>query len=251
MKTPMHLSPDQLTFTELTTGIRIVADARTCVVCGMRFENGVIYRDSDRLLDAPTAARRHIDVVHGGMLRVILDWPGTGLTDLQQQVLSLMADRLSDREIARALGGKAESTIRNHRFQFKKRVAEARILTALADLLEKGRDATMDFIKFHADIPMADERIRTTHAEAEKILGKVFRSLNPPVLLRFPKKEKEKLVVLKRITECFDTTRTYAEKEVNAVLQPIYDDYVTIRRYLIEYRFLCRTRDGSEYWVNA
>ena len=253
MTTKMHISPDQLTHTELTTGIRTTGDVLTCVVCGIRFERGIIYREGEQFLDAPTAAKRHVDAVHGGMLRVILHWHGAvnGLTDLQRQVLSLMADRLSDREIARALGGKAESTIRNHRFQFKKRVTEARILTALADLLEKGRDNTMEFIQFHADIPMADERIQTTRAEADKILGKVFRFTDPPVLRRFPKKEKEKLVVLKRITECFDKTRKYNEKEVNAVLQPIYDDYVTIRRYLIEYRFLRRTRNGSQYWVNV
>ncbi|MBJ6950597.1 DUF2087 domain-containing protein, partial [Vibrio cholerae] len=28
-----------------------------------------------------------------------------------------------------------------------------------------------------------------------------------------------------------------------------YPDFVTLRRYLIEYGFLDRTDDGSQYWV--
>ncbi len=253
MKTNLFIPTHQLTHSELLTGVRSDSEILTCVVCGMEFRQGVIYPDGELLLDAPTAARHHVNTVHGGMIRIILDLPGsvTGLTDLQKEVLSLMARPLSDREIARTLGGKAESTIRNHRFQFKKRVAEARILVALADLLEKGDDNTMEFIKFHSDIPMADDRVQTTHAEAEKILGRVFETLDPPVLKRFPRKEKEKLVVLRRITEVFHKTRKYTEKEVNEILKPIYDDYATIRRYLIEYRFMFRTRDCSSYWVNA
>ncbi len=35
------------------------------------------------------------------------------------------------------------------------------------------------------------------------------------------------------------------------ILKPIYHDYVMIRRYLIEYGFLDRHRDGSAYWVKT
>jgi hypothetical protein len=31
----------------------------------------------------------------------------------------------------------------------------------------------------------------------------------------------------------------------------VYDDYVTVRRYLIEYGFLDRKDDGSQYWLKA
>ena len=35
----------------------------------------------------------------------------------------------------------------------------------------------------------------------------------------------------------------------NSVLKLIYEDYATIRRYLIEYGFMERTNDCKEYWV--
>ena len=48
--------------------------------------------------------------------------------------------------------------------------------------------------------------------------------------------------------EQFEPGRTYTEKEVNGILRDIFDDYVTLRRYLIEYGFLERTRDCRTYW---
>ena len=42
---------------------------------------------------------------------------------------------------------------------------------------------------------------------------------------------------------------TYSEKEVNKILSRVYEDYVLLRRYLIEYGFLDRTRDGAVYFL--
>lgn len=38
--------------------------------------------------------------------------------------------------------------------------------------------------------------------------------------------------------------------EVNEILRPVYDDFVLLRRYLIDYKFLTREKDGSCYYVN-
>jgi hypothetical protein len=67
-------------------------------------------------------------------------------------------------------------------------------------------------------------------------------------LAGWPKKQKDKLVLLRLIAGLFQEGRRYAEKEVNAILAPVWPDHVTIRRYLIEYRFLDRKTDCSEYW---
>ena len=63
-------------------------------------------------------------------------------------------------------------------------------------------------------------------------------------------KEKKKYILLTFIIEKFDKNKIYSEKEINEVLEPIYEDYAFVRRYLIDYRFLLRKNDGSEYWVN-
>ncbi|MDF2700621.1 MAG: transcriptional regulator, partial [Haloplasmataceae bacterium] len=49
--------------------------------------------------------------------------------------------------------------------------------------------------------------------------------------------------------ERFDSSKVYDEKAVNEIIKAIFNDFVTIRRYLIEYGFLARTQDCKEYWV--
>lgn len=38
-------------------------------------------------------------------------------------------------------------------------------------------------------------------------------------------------------------------KEFNEIIKTAYYDYVTVRRFLIEYGFLDRKPDGSQYWL--
>ncbi|MEG0767415.1 MAG: DUF2087 domain-containing protein [Clostridia bacterium] len=95
-----------------------------------------------------------------------------------------------------------------------------------------------------------DEQKEMTQVEEEKILKGAFLSLVPLKLKQLPPKEKKKLVVLRKIAEQLDQERKYSEPEINELLLAIYTDYVTLRRGLIEYGFVDRTRDGKEYWVH-
>ncbi len=110
-------------------------------------------------------------------------------------------------------------------------------------------DQADSFIQFHPAIPVQDDRIVTTRDEAARILDRVLVPGENLVLDRFPRKEKKKVVVLRRIAEEFTPDRTYSEQEVNQIIAAIYPDYVTVRRYLVDYRFLYRTANGSSYWV--
>lgn len=82
--------------------------------------------------------------------------------------------------------------------------------------------------------------------EAEK---SYIASLNPLLLKVFPAKEKKKYVLLTYIIKLFKKGVTYTEKEINDILKPVYEDYVIIRRYLVDYQFLDRLEDGKAYWV--
>jgi hypothetical protein len=86
-----------------------------------------------------------------------------------------------------------------------------------------------------------------TDKEREKVI-KTY--LNEGKLHTFPSKEKRKFIILEYIIESFDLEKVYTEKEVNEVLNTLYDDFATIRRYLIDYKFLTRSKDGMEYQVN-
>ena len=59
----------------------------------------------------------------------------------------------------------------------------------------------------------------------------------------------ESLMALQEIAKNFKRDRIYGEKEVNEILKAIDDDYVTLRRYLIEHGYLNRKPDGSQYWL--
>lgn len=45
----------------------------------------------------------------------------------------------------------------------------------------------------------------------------------------------------------FEAGKTYSEKEVNEILKTVHADFVSLRRHLIEYGFMNRHNDGSEY----
>ncbi|HLR68833.1 MAG TPA: DUF2087 domain-containing protein [Virgibacillus sp.] len=93
-------------------------------------------------------------------------------------------------------------------------------------------------------IPLAEE-------EKEKILANYFKSGKNGELDVFPSKEKRKLIVLENIVNHFNLDRIYSEKEVNEILKPIYTDFAIIRRSLIDYDFMERNQDCTEYWIKA
>ena len=105
--------------------------------------------------------------------------------------------------------------------------------------------------QIHSGATMVDERYMATAEETQKIIDTFFSSINPLVLNTFSSREKKKLVILRVISGQFEKDRQYSEKEVNEILKPIYGDFATIRRYLIEYGFLERTPDCRSYWLKV
>ncbi len=226
-----------------------------CLYCGSEYEQGIIYNINSLLVDAERAARMHVLENHDGPFHALLnlDKNLTGLSEVQTQLLSYLYDGYSDAEIAQKMGGKAESTIRNHRFHLRKRNREAKILHSLMENLdqEKSRKnkGLEDFYTFAAPVTVEDDRIIVTQSEARRIFNKYIEKTADGVLKlkRFPKKQKEKLVVLDRIVRQVELDREYSEREINELLKNVDDDYVTLRRYLIDYGLLRRTPGGKKY----
>ncbi len=67
---------------------------------------------------------------------------------------------------------------------------------------------------------------------------------------RWPAKQKFKIQVVEYIYEKFEDDIIYTEKEVNEIIEKwhTFGDYFMIRRGMIDYKLLGRTRNGSEYW---
>ena len=70
-------------------------------------------------------------------------------------------------------------------------------------------------------------------------------------LTAMPMKQPQIVVVLDEIALKFDPEKQYSEREVNTILEEISEDYATLRRYLVDYGYLTRTRDGSVYRKNT
>jgi hypothetical protein len=68
---------------------------------------------------------------------------------------------------------------------------------------------------------------------------------------RVPSPNRTRIPVLAYLASKFEPNRVYHEKEVNAVLNRWHSfaDYFLLRRLLVDYGFLARTADGSEYRV--
>ncbi|MBN3524068.1 DUF2087 domain-containing protein [Paenibacillus apiarius] len=228
------------------------AEEYACLVCGERFTNGVVYQHGNVLYEAKKYTELHIAERHTSMLHYLLtlDKKLTGLTDLQKELLLHFHEDRSDNEILKLMGGGSASTIRNHRFTLREKMKQAKLFLALMELAESKSDQRPKFVHAHRTATMVDERYAVTEEERAKILDQYFtEGLDGPIS-EFPKKEKRKIVILTHLMQRFDAQKQYTEKEVNEILKTAHDEeYVTLRRYLIEYGFMDRLPDGSAYWV--
>jgi hypothetical protein len=232
-------------------------ESYVCNICHCGFDDGEVFKVGERFYCAEKMAEIHIATEHGNMLDVLMSYgkSHTGLTDNQRELLSMISSGLSDREIADKTGT-AAATIRHQRFMFREKAKQARLYLAIYELAERGKRQSRsvvtdneEFMDIHGGAKMIDERYQITKEEETAILANMFSSLQPLKLKNLSPKEKKKIVILKKIAGQFEPGRKYSEKEINAVLEDIYDDFATIRRYLIEYGFMNRTNDGKEYWL--
>ncbi|UQZ86805.1 hypothetical protein SK3146_06098 [Paenibacillus konkukensis] len=231
-----------------------------CLICGSSFEKGIIYSDGTTMYEAEKFTAVHIAEEHGTMFDYLLGLSKkqTGLSDLQKNLLAMFYEGYSDNEIVQKMDGGSTSTIRNHRFALREKEKQAKLFLVIMDLLEqklnadKGQDKQSGKRRAAAiehTIAIRDDRFDVRDEELQTAILSYFKEGPDGPLARFPSKEKRKFMVLCHLIGRFDRGRTYSEKEVNEVLLAAYHDYVTLRRYLIEYGFMERESDGSAYWV--
>ena len=222
-----------------------------CLACGERFVQGIVYPQNGVLYEAAKFAQVHVEAAHGSMFDFLLglDKKLTGLTDLQKRLLQLFYAGMSDGEIVKELDGGSTSTVRNHRFTLRERMKQAKVFLAIMELSESRANRQSRLIPIHRTATMVDQRYEMTEKENEDILRKYFPQGPDGPLSEFPKKEKRKIAILRHLCRHFEGNRRYTEKEVNALLKEKHPDFATLRRYLIEYGFMDRLPDGSQYWL--
>lgn len=224
-----------------------------CLICGREFSLGFVYPFGDVLCEASKAVELHVAQSHPPIFEYLLElskrYPG--LTELQRDLLGRFYRGESDRSVAQALAIGSTSTVRNHRFKLREKEKQAKVFLALMSLLPARPKDPDELVPVHRGAKMVDDRFAITEQEQQQAIHKYFEADGEGALISWPSREKRKVMVVTHIARRFEPGRKYTEKEVNEVLKAVYADYVTIRRYLIEYGFLDRTRDGSAYWVKV
>jgi hypothetical protein len=76
-----------------------------------------------------------------------------------------------------------------------------------------------------------------------KVLDTFFRHGR---LEKLPAQHKKRLIVLEQFVLRFESGRRYSEQEVTGLIMPIFGDYCTIRRLLVDEGLI--RRDGAQYW---
>ncbi|SCJ60796.1 Uncharacterized protein conserved in bacteria (DUF2087) [uncultured Clostridium sp.] len=225
-----------------------------CLICDKIFTIGRVYEVDGKFYDARKTAEIHIQEKHKSMLSYLLNMNTafTGISEVQKGILELIAMGLSDKEIAAKLKV-ANSTIRNHRYKLREKEKQAKLFLAMMDLLSNGINKKINILDdsticdSHKSATTLDDRFNITDEEKSKVI-EVYMDENKR-LKSYPAREKKKVIVLEEISKNFKYGKKYSEKEINRILARIFDDYVTLRRALIEYGFLDRSNDCSEYWV--
>lgn len=242
------------TISELKEGILEEDDGYRCIICEEEFQRGRIYEINSKLYDAKKSAELHLKTSHGSMLEYLLNMNSgfTGISDVQRELIKLIALGLSDKEISEKLKV-AQSTIRNHRYKLREKEKQAKLFLAMMDLLSKttnkkinkiGKETICDAYKTATTL---DDRYNITDKEKKSVI-ETYMNENGG-LRSYPAREKKKIIVLEEISRNFSKGKQYSEKEINRILKRVYEDYVTIRRALIEYGFIERKKDGSSYWI--
>lgn len=76
-----------------------------------------------------------------------------------------------------------------------------------------------------------------------KVLDSFFRHGR---LEKLPAQHKKRLIVLEQFALRFKAEHRYNEQEVTGLIMPLFNDYCTIRRLLVDERLI--RRDGAAYW---
>ena len=91
-----------------------------------------------------------------------------------------------------------------------------------------------------------EEQQQRVAAYRRKVLETFFRGGR---LEKLPAQHKKRLIVLQVFAARFERQQRYDEDEVTELILPLYDDYCTVRRLLVDEGLI--RREGASYWRDA
>lgn len=232
---------------DLQRGYEELKHSFRCVFCGQVYLKGEIFPVGERFFVAEMRMKIHVTEEHQSAFHGLLslDKKDTGLSDVQKELLTLFYEGHDDKEVMKRSTANSVSTIRQHRFKLREKERQAKVYLAIMQNLKNHTT----YVEVHKGATQVDERYAITKAETEKVLATYFKDGLDGKIETIPSKEKRKIILLQHIIKRFQVNKQYTEKEMNEILKGVHDDYVSLRRYLIEYGFFDRNNDGSLYWM--
>lgn len=230
----------------LVNGYELREEHYECLFCETSFGLHEVFQHEERFFTAEGMMKLHIGQIHISPFHALLslDKKVTGLSDVQVEMLQYFFEGSSDQEIVGKSSLTSVSTVRQHRFKLREKEKQAKILIALMQLMKKP-----EHYAIHKGAKQVDERYSIEEKEREKVLTTYFKNGLDGGIETIPTKEKKKLIILQHILKRFEEGVHYHAKEVNEILKTVNADFVSLRRHLIEYGFMERSNDGSEYWL--
>lgn len=101
----------------------------------------------------------------------------------------------------------------------------------------------LETLREAARVPAPPEDFGGADAETARVLRAFTKGGR---LTGMPAQRSKRRVLLDHIVQVFEPGERYSENEVNAMLRAFTDDYVTVRRYLVDEDLL--SRESGVYW---
>lgn len=217
------------------------------MLCGFRWRSKLkVYSVDDKIM---------IDIDEGKFYDTLAFFKALGDQTCLQVVSLLMEGERNVSELASLLDLK-EPTVSQHLSKLR----PIGILTLRLDnnqrfyklnidtLRRKGQSIIdMDAFRFHYEAAESDYSW-LDELDLDDFARKTLRDCTVNQRLTFiPRKQSKLIVVLAWLVTFFERDRIYTELEINNILKQRHEDYVGLRRDLVDMGYLRRDRRGSKY----
>lgn len=163
------------------------------------------------------------------------------------RIIGILANESSSVEKLAMQLGLSEATVSHH----LSRLAEIGLVSAKADSYYSIFSLQNDALEKMAKKILAREELPllAIDVDMDAYDRKVLKEFSSPdgSIKAFPAQRKKLDVIIGFVAKVFEMRKKYAEKEVNEMLKPFNDDYATLRRELIDMKYMAR--QGGEYWL--
>ena len=151
----INLNFQNISIEDLMKGYQLQDLHYQCIHCEQTFFVHEVYPTDNKLLTAEGMVQLHIEQEHGSPFHALLrlDKKISGLSEVQQEMLKLFYEGVTDKDIVEQSSVNSISTVRQHRFKLREKERQAKIFLALMQLVSEPSQ-----YKIHKGAKQVDER---------------------------------------------------------------------------------------------